>query len=40
MMTLKYQSKFKITPLAKNNFKMLLITEVPGKQLSFYIEEL
>ena len=37
---LKYQGKFKITPLAKINFNMSLITEVPGKQLSFYIEEL
>lgn len=37
-MTLKYQGKFKITQLAKINFKVSLITEVPGKQLSFYIE--
>ena len=39
-MTLKYQGKFKITQLAKINFNVSLITEVPGKQLSFYIETL
>ena len=39
-MTLKYQGKFKITKLAKINFNVSLITEVPGKQLSFYIEAL